>query len=212
MSPTTSSPGSPDDAPDLPPTSGLSDSQRALIEAVARRLVGPKQKPNSVVAAWTTHGTAFLSAGRCWEEVQVPAWLGRKVLALGHTMGTGLESGSWPVFCTPEDDRISFLVPLGTAVDWAVPDTVCLFDGQVEVPAPTSDDACTDVDQGVNADTPCTQSAPHWIQPPFLNNDGKLLLTNPRLLAPALDHIVQERERTSHQVSAADRERSGGVR
>ena len=175
-------------------------------------LIDADQDPDQVVARWAD-GPALLPAGHCWEAVQVPAPLGRAVLAVGRTVGMGVESGSWPVVCTPGEDSIVFLVPPGTAAKWAVPGTVCLSHGQVAVQAPTSENAYTGGQPVADADTPCTRSAPHWIQPPHLNRAGELMLTDPALLGPALDHIVKVKgSGTPHQVSLADRERSGGAR
>ncbi|MBX6769332.1 MAG: hypothetical protein IRY90_19640 [Actinomadura rubrobrunea] len=141
------------------------------------------------MTAWT-RGAALLPAGRRWEAVRAPARLGRAVLSHGHTLGKGVETGSWPVFCDPMHDGVFFLVPRGTAKDWAVPGTVCLCDGDVAVPAPMLEGACTDLHPAADV-TPSTVTVRHWIQTPHLNINGEVVLTEPHLLAQGLETALE---------------------
>ncbi|GLW66452.1 hypothetical protein Arub01_46960 [Actinomadura rubrobrunea] len=158
--------------------------------AIARSLTD--RAPETVVTDWT-RGAALLPAGRRWDAVQAPAPLGRALLSHGHTLGKGVESGAWPVFCGPSDDDqvlFFFLVPPGTAKAWKVKGIVCLCQEDVAVPAPTLEGPCTDLHPAADV-ARSTVTVRHWIQTPHLTPKGKVVLAEPHLLAQGLETALE---------------------
>jgi len=161
---------------------------------IAQALAGPCEDASLIVSAWGRDAEAPLAAGCRWEAVQAPARLGRAVLSHGHTLGKGVETGSWPVFCGPNDDDqvlFFFLVPPGTAQRWSAPHTVCLYQGEeVAVPAPTLEGPCNDLHPADGVTRP-TVTVRHWIQTPHLNPKGEMVLAEPHLLAQGLETALE---------------------
>lgn len=123
------------------------------------RSVGPPWMP----AAGTI---SVLPAGRWWDAIVVPQQRGLDVLEVldhetGHTPG--------PVVWDQNlaNPRLYFLVPVGTAADWAVPDTIALSAGTYV---------------GIPGGTTLEPPGAHWLCPPD-PDEPEALVDAGRLLA-----------------------------
>jgi len=187
----------PDQYGAVPSTGGRRRDAASESTLISRWLVGADRIPEQVVRD-RTRDVALLPTGRRWEAVRVPGRLGQAVIARGFARSMGIEVGGWPVICDPAEGTLSFLVPVGTGATWAVPDTVCLSDGPVPVPAPTVDGPCMAEGQPVADSTArCDLPVPHWPQPPLVALAGDVVLTVPVLLAQGLQSAAAQPDATT---------------
>ncbi|WP_431037167.1 hypothetical protein ACQYWQ_23165 [Streptomyces sp. P6-2-1] len=128
--------------------------------------------PASCLRRWERdpRGTALLPAGRVWDVLVLPGLLGRATLEI---LGRLVERPG-PVLADAGRDRLGFLVPVGTAAQWAGGGARCAGHGTwLVVPRP-----------GETAD------GISWIVPP----DGSGVLTDAARLELALHEAAARRD------------------